>query len=240
MDNGGFRPLKKTTLTQDVVDQLCRVIISGKYKPGDKIPPEQELANMLSCGRNTVREAIKILTSHGVLEIRRTEGTFVSAGMNDGMVNPLIYSSILRAGEDSREDMIEFQISMDKSSVRLASVKRTEEDLKVLEQKVTALKAAISREKYDLEEVLLHDREFHNAIANATHNTFMISIYQYIWELLLEVIRDEVSVAMKQYREIMLKRHENQYFGIRDRDPEFAASAVTPFYRTGARKIIVP
>ena len=66
-------------LTDKVADDIVRTIIGRELKPGDKLPNEFELASKLGVGRSTVREAIKILVSRNVVEIRRGAGTFVSA-----------------------------------------------------------------------------------------------------------------------------------------------------------------
>ena len=69
---------QKTPIYKQLVEQLTRMIKSGELKPGDKLPTEIQLAEMLSMSKNTVREAIKILVAYGAIEIRRPEGNGVN------------------------------------------------------------------------------------------------------------------------------------------------------------------
>ena len=81
-NDGMFKKIKNKSVVQTVVDSITKAIITGDLKPGDKIPTEMELAESFGVGRNSIREAIKILVYYGVLEIRRAEGTFVCDGFN--------------------------------------------------------------------------------------------------------------------------------------------------------------
>ena len=79
---GMFKKIKNKSVVQTVVDSITKAIINGELRPGDKIPTEMELADSFGVGRNSIREAIKILVYYGILEIRRAEGTFVCNGFN--------------------------------------------------------------------------------------------------------------------------------------------------------------
>ena len=69
--------LRKESVVQSVINRLTDAIKSGELKPGDKVPPEIELAEALGVARSSLREAIKILSYLGVLESKRSEGTFI-------------------------------------------------------------------------------------------------------------------------------------------------------------------
>ena len=98
-------PVSSKSVVQIIIDRLTGAIIEGELKPGDKIPTEPELAEELQVGRNSVREAIRILVAYGVLEIRRPEGTFVCNGFSTQIINPMIYQVILQK-EGSYDDLI--------------------------------------------------------------------------------------------------------------------------------------
>ena len=66
------------SVVEQIVDNITNAIINGELKPGDKIPTENELCTSMGVGRNSVREAIKILGAYGVINIKRAEGTFVT------------------------------------------------------------------------------------------------------------------------------------------------------------------
>ena len=66
------------SIVNKIVDNITNAIINGELNPGDKIPTEAELSESMGVGRNSVREAIKVLEAYGVVHIKRAEGTFVS------------------------------------------------------------------------------------------------------------------------------------------------------------------
>ncbi|MEA5083205.1 MAG: GntR family transcriptional regulator [Lachnospiraceae bacterium] len=73
-------PLKKITLTEQIMEQIANMITSGSLKPGDKLPNERELAESFSVTRNRIREALRGLSLVGMIEIKPSEGSFVSIG----------------------------------------------------------------------------------------------------------------------------------------------------------------
>lgn len=78
-----FKKIKNKSVVQTVVDSITKAIINGELRPGDKIPTEMELAESFGVGRNSIREAIKILVYYGILEIRSAEGTFAKYNEED-------------------------------------------------------------------------------------------------------------------------------------------------------------
>ena len=93
--------LKKESVVQSVINCLTDAMRSKELKPGDRIPPEPELAASMGVARSSVREAIKILSYLGVLESKRAEGTFVCSGFQE---NPEQY--ITKVGKFLRTSSI--------------------------------------------------------------------------------------------------------------------------------------
>lgn len=224
MENSGFHSIEKTTLSRSVVDQICNAIATGRYNAGDQIPTEPELAKMLGCGRNTVREAIKILVAYGILEIRRAEGTFVCKGISKAIISPMVYHWILSAGS-SHNDMIEFQVTIDKAATSLCCSKYTDEDFREITAAYDALMTALHREQPDLDEIYRHDEAFHFAIAKATHNPFMEITYTSIWEYLKVTIHKEIRMTVEENISRMIRMHEDIYQALRNRDETAAGQA---------------
>lgn len=75
---------KKQSAVDIVINRIVDDVLTGRYKPGDKLPTEMQLAEMMSMSKNTVREAIKILVAYGAVEIRRPEGTFITHSFKIG------------------------------------------------------------------------------------------------------------------------------------------------------------
>ena len=134
-NDGMFKKIKSKSVVQTVVDSITKAIIAGDLKPGDKIPTEMELAESFGVGRNSIREAIKILVYYGVLEIRRAEGTFVCDGFNKIMIDPMIYGVILHQSRDY-VNLMELREMMEVGVMRLAIVKYEESELEKLREKL--------------------------------------------------------------------------------------------------------
>ena len=72
-----LKPIKRSRLYESAVDQIRSLILADNYNPGDRLPSERELAEQLSVGRPSVREALRILGAMGLIEIRVGNGTYV-------------------------------------------------------------------------------------------------------------------------------------------------------------------
>ena len=123
---GYVKNLKKESVVQSVINCLTDAMRNKELKPGDRIPPEPELAASMGVARSSVREAIKILSYLGVLESKRSEGTFVCSGFQESMIDPMIYGIILN--QDSFDNLMELREMVETGIMRLASQKYDEED----------------------------------------------------------------------------------------------------------------
>ena len=117
-----LKKINNVSVVQQVIDNLSEAMLNRQLRPGDKIPTESELAESMGVGRNSIREAVKILVYLGVLEIRRAEGTFVCEGFSESMIDPMIYGIILDK-EDSYENLMELREMMEVGVMQLAMKK---------------------------------------------------------------------------------------------------------------------
>ena len=170
-----LKRIKSESVVQQIIDSLVEAMIRKELRPGDQIPTEMELAESLGVGRNSVREAIKILVYFGVLEIRRAEGTYVCEGFTDTMIDPIIYGIILdRAG--SYEYLMELREIMEAGVMKLAMENATEEELKKLRIQLNRMKREIELGPENVERVVNEDNEFHSIITSMGHNPLVKKI----------------------------------------------------------------
>ena len=106
------------SVVNKIVDNITNAIINGELNPGDKIPTEAELSESMGVGRNSVREAIKVLEAYGVVHIKRAEGTFVSQEYDSKMIYPVLYGIILQ--KDSTKQIVELRKVIDVGLLQLA------------------------------------------------------------------------------------------------------------------------
>ncbi len=170
MDNYGkmFEELPKGSISEQIIERITDAIIRGELKPGDKIPTEVEFSENLGVGRNTVREATKILVAFGVLEIRRSEGTFVVKNFNNKMLDSMVYG-VLLAGK-GMEELLELKISILRSILYLATKKADENDIKILCEKQKKMEEAVEEYSDDIEKLYIANQDFHRCLAEICHN----------------------------------------------------------------------
>lgn len=170
-----LKRIKSESVVQQIIDSLVEAMIRKELRPGDQIPTEMELAESLGVGRNSVREAIKILVYFGVLEIRRAEGTYVCEGFTETMIDPIIYGIILdKAG--SYEYLMELREIMEAGVMKLAMQNAEEEEIKKLRIQLERMRREIELGPDNVDRIFHEDNEFHSIITAMGHNPLVQKI----------------------------------------------------------------
>ena len=226
-----LRPIDNTSVVQQVIDRLTYAMIYKELRPGDKLPTEMELAASFGVGRNSIREAIKILVSFGVLDIRRPEGTFVASGFSDKMINPLLYGIILDQS-DSIDSLKELREWVDFGILELAMEKAEPEDLFQLEEQLQNLFAEIDGGY--TEKIFMADDNFHEAISYAAHNSLLGQIAKLVRTLTSELRMNTIRNMIKLRKGNELKTaHENLFHIVKNKNDKSARQLLVEgyFYR---------
>ena len=228
-----LRPINNTSIVQRVIDRLTKAMISKELRPGDKIPTETELAENFGVGRNSVREAIKILVSYGVLEIRRPEGTFVTNGFSNTMIDPLMYGIILHE-PGSLESLKELREWVDSGILRLAIKKADQDDIALLERKFQVMQTALAGD--DILNMFNADTDFHYALDKAAHNELFSKISDLI-RMLTSEIRMKTIKSMAKFGKLneLEKAHKKLLDAVKDRNLNYNEDMIerSYFYRYG-------
>ena len=197
------------TLAEQVADGIMNLIQETPYKAGDKLPTEKELCERTGAGRNTVREALKILASRNVLEIRQGAGTFVSE--KQGIPDDPLGFSMVNDHVKLTKDLLLVRIMLEPQIAALAAQCAKEHEIKELEEILEEMEAAMKKRE-DYSEL---DTKFHTKIAQCTHNIVM--------ENLLPVIGKGVAVFAKEVAQTEYDRtwisHRKIFCYIRDHKP---------------------
>lgn len=201
----------RISLSRQVLNAMEGMIRSGKWKVGDRIPAEPELARAFSVSHNTIREALQSLIHMGMLEARPGDGTYVMASDRFAVA----VSNRLR--ESELPQILEARLALEKEIARLAAVKRTEEDLKELE---SALADCHARARTGIEDDML----FHAAVARATHNPVLAELYNVIIRNVQENL--ESLLEEKQYDAGAMRLHDDLLNAIRLQDPDTAENII--------------
>jgi GntR family transcriptional regulator, transcriptional repressor for pyruvate dehydrogenase complex len=158
---------RRLTVTHQVVDAICRMLRSGHYQVGDRLPSEQELCVELQVSRSAVREAVRELTTIDVLEIRPGRGTFVRSLRADLLFRPDSLGESLN--DLVRTELLEVRRIIEPEAAALATLRATPEEVRRLEQDVDALDLAIGQGFRPPE-----DLGFHLDIIRSTHNSSLV------------------------------------------------------------------
>ncbi len=176
-----------------VVEQIKNLILNETIKPGEKIPTEVELMEQLGVGRNSVREAIKMLTALGVLEVKRGQGTYVATKVQPSFFDPFIFSLLLEP--KSNQDLYELRVMYDSMVAFTALSNGSQEEFDELEKNIDEMEAAYKNNLHldDIDFFVDKDLGFHRILLQATHNPLIIRMGEAILGLFPKYIKKSIS-----------------------------------------------
>jgi GntR family transcriptional repressor for pyruvate dehydrogenase complex len=151
-------------LYEQVADYIEELVSKGELRPGDKLPPERELAETLRVGRGVVREAVKVLAARGLVTVKPGLGTFISEVSTDAISGHL--DRFFRLGNQSHSDLIELRQILEVEFAALAAERARPEDLEVMRRAIEEMDENIALAQSYIEA----DQVFHLAIARAARN----------------------------------------------------------------------
>ncbi|MFZ4928442.1 FadR/GntR family transcriptional regulator [Chryseobacterium sp. Mn2064] len=201
--------IQKESLAERLSNLLKQEITEGKYSVGQKLPTEPELVNIYGVGRSTVREAVRILSNIGLLNVQQGRGTYVQKQfINDESMEHRMARATIKELNEVRE-IIELKIA------EKAALNRTPDDLenirKSLEQRLHFAQSG------DLPNCIEADIHFHLAVAKASHNEMLYDIYkaasEHLKKWFQDTYKDTSSLAESH------ERHVNLFKCIEAKDP---------------------
>jgi GntR family transcriptional regulator, transcriptional repressor for pyruvate dehydrogenase complex len=213
-----FEAVPKVKLYQRVVKQVQDVIRDGLLQPGDKLPPERELAEMLHVSRGSLREAILALESMGLVEPRHGEGTVVRDLSAAPLVNQL--SVMLAQKKALVGELLEFRLMIEPTLAARAATNATQEEIRQLEEILARQKAKVERGELAIDE----DSKFHYTIAQAARNSVVLRVLDVFMDFLRESREHSLQVQGRPQKS--LNSHRRIVSAIARRDPAEAAKAM--------------
>jgi len=227
-----FRPVSVGRISEIIVEQIRELMRQGQLKPGDRLPPERDLCERFGVSRVTVREALRMLESSGLVQIRvgARGGAFVTAPSSDrvgeGLTDMLTLSAI------SAADVTEIRLILEMGIVPLVCERATEQDIADLEEICERSEAALRSGEYSME----YSLEFHTRVARATHNPAVV--------MLVESFRGPIHMSLEQAREVApemgglgTREHERFIEAVRRRDPDAATQIMREHLERTARRV---
>lgn len=213
-----FGPVERKILWEQVAEQLMDMLRDRHLRPGDKLPPERELAAMMQVSRPSLREALRALSLMNVLEVRQGAGTFVTSLETELLVEHLDF--VLSLDESSLIELFEARKIVEIGIAGLAAQRITEEELAELD-------AGLARSQNTLHhpvDFLEADEQLHKTIIKAARNPIMSRVIDSISRLLM--VSRSRTVEIAGVREQTVEDHRAIVAALKRRDPEAAREAM--------------
>ncbi|MBU5466094.1 FadR family transcriptional regulator [Virgibacillus sp. MSJ-26] len=222
-----LRKTSRVSLVEQVSSQIEKLIESGQWCVGDRLPPEMELMKEFDVSRNTLREAIQALVHAGLLETKQGSGTIVKSksSLEAALHRQVEKSSVM--------ETLEVRLALEREAAQLAAERRTEEDLTQLEQAIKACKSAAATS--NLEDFLKADIQFHQTLVKSAHNQMLYELYDYITDPLVSSIRNlMISDAHFDYEKEI---HSELFESIKQQNVQHATEHVNHYIKEFREKI---
>ena len=205
-------------LTEAAIQQIRDLIASGQLTPGQRLPAEAELAELLGTSRNTVREAVRALVTARVLDVRRGDGTYVTS------LRPELLLAGIGAAADLLQDgftleLVQVRRILEPAATAMAATRITDAGLDVLADCLHRMSTAASQD-----ELVLYDEGFHATVADAAGNATLASMLSGVssrttrgraWRGVIEAGATERTIS----------EHTAILEALRARDPQLAEAA---------------
>lgn len=214
---------EKYSALKTVTNYIENQIVQKALRPGDRVPTETELCQLLNVSRGSVREAIKVLEANGVINIRRGDGTYVSQPEDIPFSVPLTYRILL--SEAMPKQILEFREEIELAILRLAVKNADEEDMKAIHARQDEFRNCIDMAETDPERLAKVDGDFHRAVAKAGKNTYLEEIYLFTLEIFLPFISE--NYIKGQHPSESVKAHQKMIDALDNRSLEMAQEAIT-------------
>src|SRR5512136_59512 len=199
---------------ENVVAYVRDLISKGKFRPGDRLPAERELAQQIGVSRPSVRAGLQALAAMGVVESRRGSGTYISTGPPVLSSGPLQLLAILHG--IPRAEIYEARRILEGRTARLAAERAAGESLAEISEEVMGMFASTD----DAQTFLLHDIRLHRAVARAAGNLVLSALVEMVSAIFYEQRKDTAN--RDRDLRVSAEQHRRIYQAIRDRDVEAA------------------
>lgn len=191
---------RRTSTVDVVVEKIKELLIKQQIAPGEMIPPEQALAEGLKVSRGSVREAMKILSAFGIVDIRRGDGTYISTPSNEKLFDPLLFQILVQNRD--YESLIEIRQILEEGIIRLLIKKASDEEMEQLSLCIAEFERTLKNKKSTVEECNAMDLRYHQMLGNFSHNGILNSVYHFIIEIFSPTINSKRPGVIDVHREL--------------------------------------
>lgn len=225
-----YEPIKKSALAEEIAARLISLIKDRHLQPGDKLPPERELAEMLNVSRPSLREALRALAILNIVEIRQGDGTYVSSLEPQLLVEHL--DLIFSLDDSTILQLFEVRKIFEPQLAGLAAQRITEDQVAELEEIMVRAREAES----DPYKFVVSDLALHEKIAEISGNFLAIRIMSSLSKL-SQASRDRTG-SIPGVLEQTTEDHQQIVAALRDQAPDEAHAAMLAHLENVERRLV--
>jgi GntR family transcriptional regulator, transcriptional repressor for pyruvate dehydrogenase complex len=212
-------PIKKTRVAEEVADRIRTLILNGTFAQGQPLPSERVLTEQFGVSRGSIRDALRMLETIGLIETQHGRGTFPRELTVDRLVAPL--ASMMAFQSDLQDELMDVRRMFEPAVARVAANRATEKDFGDLQRILDAQRLKLKKGH----SAIVEDTEFHAALARATGNRVVVSLMATLNDLLVESRTQSLKQKGRPAKSI--EGHEAVVAALRRRDPDAAAQAMS-------------
>ena len=234
-----FSKISPKKISAEIIEQFMSLLGKGELKPGDALPSERELANLIGVSRPPLREALNALQALGFVEIRPRRKIIVKSIAEKTFLDPL--SLFISEDIDKLFELLVMRRAMESWAAYMAAQRATPKDIEKLQTIVNTEQGNLKNARDDAKT----DADFHVTIAATTHNTIfshlMASCYHLLWST-QRLSRDKIF-QKRGNRKLIAQQHLGLFEAIRNKEPQRASQEAVShidFVEAQLRELIHP
>jgi len=213
-----LKAIRKTRIYEEVVSQIHELVREGRFKAGDQLPSERELAETFKVSRTSVREALRALEAQGLIVSRTGAGNFVAELPIEALVAP--FATLLIEEKSALADIFEMRKLIEPHIASLAAERATKRDIDRMKKILDKQREAVSRGETGVEA----DAELHFAIGRATQNQAFEKLVSGLMEILSHSREESLQTTAR--RKASIESHRKILSAIEEHDKKKAREAM--------------
>lgn len=222
-----FNNISNKKVYEQVIEQIQNNIMEGLFKKGDKLPSERELSEKMGVSRTSIREALRVLETMGVVESRQGEGNFICSNIEKSLLQPL--SMMFKLNNGSFSDIYELRSILEIECARLSAIRATDMDCRELLSVVEEMEQeTFGENRYEI--LVELDKKFHNTLSDMSKNYLIESLFSTISNLFEKFIEDArykiILFDSEQANKSLLIQHKKICESIIKKNQDMAVEAM--------------
>src|SRR5215212_2513678 len=223
--------ITSATAVAEVTRRLLDYFTTGALQPGDRLPPERQLAASMGVGRSAIREALAALELLGVVDVRPGSGTYLRGRASELLPQTLSWGMLI--GAPKTRELIDVRHALEVQAARLAAGISNPNVVGELEDQLATMESHVDD---DYGAFVAADMHFHQTIAGATQNALLEDLLQSVRSLIRVWV--ERALNDSDHAHLACAEHRAVLDALRGHDADAAASAMNTHMDTARRRLV--